>query len=167
MRTQRFWLTLTLTLLFLDCAGLAVLFVLSRPAQRADSQPVQVNSLINLQGKRLDSEHPTCRVIHYTAKTCSFCEKENPVWLRLKFNALAKRCDVVSLVPNVAELPASSSPDTALFVSTEFARTLGATRTPTTVITDSTGHVIWMKEGMMSEADENQAVSFLQNPSAP
>ena len=90
MKTQRFWLTLTLTLLLLDCAGLALLHALSRPRQRTDSQTVQIDRLINLQGKRLDSDHPACRVIHYTAKTCSFCEQENSVWLQLKFSALAK-----------------------------------------------------------------------------
>jgi hypothetical protein len=86
---------------------------------------------------------------------------EKPVWLELRSQGLAAKCNVISVVPTVAELPASSTSDVAVFVSTEFARTLNATRTPTTVITDANGRVLWMKESVMSTSDTDRVLQLL------
>ena len=160
MRTKRFWLIITIILCATDCIGLGIFLMLSHstpaPHQRFDTA-----GMLSLQGAKLDSPKPVCRLIHYTAKTCPFCAQEYSTWLKLKSDALTAKCDVISVVPNIVELPLSSQTDTALFVSTEFARTFGATRTLTTVLTDSDGNVTWRKEGMMSISDQQKASRIL------
>lgn len=159
-------MVLTVVLLLADCAALALLYALNRPAP-VSTRKIDSTNLVSLQGARLDSQKPACRLIHYTAKTCTFCAMENSTWLELKFDALAAKCDVISVVPNIAELPSSSPPDTALFVSTAFAKTFGATRTPTTVLTDPEGNVLWEKDGMMSKSDKATASKLLPISTKP
>jgi hypothetical protein len=102
---------------------------------------------------------PACIVLRYASTSCSYC-KQDRAFFNLLFRQLRQvGCTAVVLAPTREELEAPSDGEHRLeFTTAATARALPLTATPTTLLFDWAGRVIWLKQGAMDRDDVGRAI---------
>ena len=167
------WLrTVSIVLSLVILAATGLFFVLAMRIRNL--QPVAIGQLvkgfggITTQGQTISSnEH--CHLIRFATPRCKYCREDLPSWNYLAKAAALRGCSVTSVLPMyeepMKEYPGHDQPegDTVVFPSPSFAKDTRFRMTPTTIICDKGGQVLWIKNGIMSDADRASAVNVLQS----
>jgi len=98
-----------------------------------------------------------CRIIRFTSNECHFCAAQfSSGWLQAERIAADHGCQSVVLSPyGLGEPPVGDSVSRQIVktVSLESADATHLQRTPTTLVTDLSGRIKWVREGVLSPAD--------------
>jgi hypothetical protein len=111
--------------------------------------------------KRVD--HGNGWVVHYASPTCVHCRTDEPRWSRLKMQLAAKGYEISQVPPAPSQAYAENAPELASetqisFVNVDWMKRFRLTATPTTLLFDRAGTLIWSQKGEMSEGDEKSAM---------
>jgi hypothetical protein len=104
-------------------------------------------------------------VLRYASKNCGYCQRDL-VWPRLAEAMRVKGVRVAVLLPRAAEafdsltLVPRSAPQVA-FVSTEWLKQFRLTTTPTVMLFNSVGDLIWAQQGMLGADSIDRALRAL------
>ena len=106
--------------------------------------------------------------VRYAAKTCAFCA-EDTQWERLSAQLIKSGFKVTVLLPSADEAyPAQSlvpagAPQIA-FVSMDWMKQFRITITPSLLLFDRSGRLIWQQQGVLSPTNVEQALEVIGRP---
>jgi len=102
-------------------------------------------------------------VVRYASSRCHFC-REDVYWSKLALELERRSVPIIIVLPgSSAEFPPGdlmpSTAQQAAFVSVEWTRRFRLTFTPTLLVFDSHGQLVWWHEGTLAAADVTSVLS--------
>jgi hypothetical protein len=145
------------------CPGTVILLARYWPAKGSDivvGQVVPLPTGSTREGQRIarsDLASARCHFIRYVAKTCFFSRSSRRAFDRLEQRAIALGCRNTVVAPELDAFDDGAGCRAAhvhlAFPDMEFATKLELSATPTFVVLDASGRVLWRKVGVASERD--------------
>jgi hypothetical protein len=119
----------------------------------------------NLSNVRLtvNSNAQTGWAVRYASRFCKFCQKDEPKWQSLKSH-LASNSYLIFTIPVTAaesypeHASALSGTSQISYVDVEWIKRYRLSATPTTLIFNRSGKIIWTHAGTMTDDDEKSAI---------
>ena len=101
--------------------------------------------------------------VRYATAGCRFCRADQPKWSALKTELVARGFHIYDIPPYLLNLPSGESAgqkdETAIaFIDIGWMKQYRLTGTPTTLIFDRHGKIIWAHAGTMDEQDQKSAL---------
>lgn len=100
--------------------------------------------------------------VRYASSKCEYCRADEARWSNLKLQLLNKGYRIVEIPPDLSESFSDGAPELTgetqiPFVDVDWMKRYRLTMTPTTLLFNGHGKVIWTQDGVMSEADQKSA----------
>jgi hypothetical protein len=160
----------------LACADLGLFICATRSRRSVETSPVFFRnpeySVANvppagytISGVVVDSSTASARgwIVRYASQNCTVCRADEPRWRSLKLHLLRKGYRIYIILPQARDAYSKDAPE--LSDSTQIAyprigwiKLYYLTATPTTLLFDSDGKMIWNHFGQMTEDDERAAL---------
>jgi hypothetical protein len=101
--------------------------------------------------------------VRYTSPGCKFCRADEPKWSALKSELVASGYQVYDLLPSSSKRPTVGHNDEMpiAFIDVGWMKQYRLTGTPTTLIFNRHGKIIWAHAGTMSDEDQKSALRTL------
>lgn len=103
-------------------------------------------------------------VIRYASRHCGYCRRDAPAWKQAATQLAGKGFRIFTLVPSSREAYADHQVIPAgtpqiVDIGMEWVKRLSPMGTPTLLITDPDGLILWQHEGELSDQDLHAAIS--------
>lgn len=106
--------------------------------------------------------------IRYASRGCQYCQEDELLWNPLKSKLYGLGYKIIVLVPSAkdefpANSPSLSGVQQESFVNIAWIRQFQLTVTPTLLIFDSRGRLIWLRQGMLAAGDPISALRAVKS----
>lgn len=100
-----------------------------------------------------------CRLIRVTADNCPYCRADQDQYAHLVEQARRAGCQVATIGPRAGDVALQPEADIVQlqYVDMRFGRALDPFGTPQTILLDTSGRVVWHRQGPLREHDRARA----------